>query len=317
MNEITRYCLIFVCSLVSTFLLCLLLIKVLKNKKASVVNKPELLVQNEQKAKTPQFGGVAIILALYITYGLLIKKHSSISACLLGALVYAIAGLVDDVLKTKSTNGDGFTVKQKFASQLVCTFICICLLFLYAYDFTSLLGIELGYFYAIPCAIYILYFVNAYNITDGLDGLATLTSIPVLIIITIIALLKNSELSSLAIALIGSLCGFLILNFKPAKIFMGDVGSHAIGTLIAMMAVFLKVEFVILFAGFIYLIEFLSSLLQIISIRTRNKKILPIAPLHHSLEYYKYSELKIVFLFTLVNLIASVASFGVYCLCHK
>ncbi|MFA7189678.1 MAG: phospho-N-acetylmuramoyl-pentapeptide-transferase [Sphaerochaetaceae bacterium] len=299
-------------SFVLSALITWALVAILNRRKAYVTVKPELLVQNETKARTPFFGGLGFLLT--ITIGALVftdAGKAEVYIPLFALWVFGLAGFADDVLKLSSDNGDGFTVKQKLASQVLSAVLVAFLIMWKAPEAAStriMFGkeVNLSFWYVIPAAIYLVYYVNALNITDGVDGLSSCSTLPVLAVLAVIG--YQSGIQCLALVAIGTLLGFLVFNHSPAKIFMGDVGSHSLGGMIAAMALMMKAELLIILAGVLFLLEFLSSLIQIASIRIRKKKVFAIAPLHHLLEYHGLKPWKIVLLFSSINVAGSIAA---------
>jgi phospho-N-acetylmuramoyl-pentapeptide-transferase len=157
--------------------------------------------------------------------------------------------------------------------------------------------------------------VNAVNITDGVDGLATGVTIPVAVCFAAISiLLYKTALGLFAAALTGGLVAFLIFNFHPAKVFMGDTGSHFIGGAVCAMAYACDMPLILILLGFVYLVETLSDIIQVTYFKlTKGKRIFKMAPLHHHFELSGWSEYKLFAVFTSVSAIFAVISyFGVY-----
>ncbi len=180
-------------------------------------------------------------------------------------------------------------------------------------------SLSIGAWYQIAAIVYILYFINAVNISDGLDGLAAGTGFPVLMLFGVVATLfglgfgssviqqvigaSSLHLALVISAFLGALLAFLWFNSKPAQVFMGDSGSHALGSLIAVSALLLKIELVALVASGVFLVEFLTSLLQIFAIRLKGRKLFRIAPIHHMYEQNGLAENKIVSRFRILGIL--------------
>lgn len=276
---------------------------VLKGKPKLIVKiKPELKDVQEKKAGTPSVGG--IIFCVGTTVASIVTGASPVF--LLSMWVFALAGLWDDILKTHTWNGDGLDPKAKFSLQILCAVISVMALSLNGEIDTVLFGRDWGWAYYCFAVLYLLFFVNAVNITDGLDGLAALvTFLPLLLL----ALIHQNKF---LYAFIGSLLAFLIFNIKPARYFMGDTGSHALGAVLAVSALAEKSEVLILVSCTPLVIELLSSLLQIISIRTWGKRIFTIAPLHHAFEKRGMAEGAIVAVYALCSLVVSLLAFFIW-----
>lgn len=313
--SLVRYVIAFLSAFAVSTLSTWVLTVVLKKGKAFVAVKPELLVKEERKSRTPFLGGISF--PVTITFVMLVFGDIKDPVTIIGLAalwVFGICGLIDDLLKIKTENGDGFDVKQKFCSQIISAAMVVFLMIWLCPEVTEYFGsfFRLGYAYFIPAVVFLVYYTNAMNITDGVDGLLGTSTIPVLALLLVIAFSLGEEgrqSSLLSVSAIGTIGGFLIFNHSPAKIFMGDVGSHSLGGLIGIMALMLNKELVILVAGALFLLEFLSSLVQIVSIRVFHRKVFAIAPLHHLLEFKGYSALKIVCLFSLVSLAGCVLGF--------
>lgn len=291
-------------SIASAFVLSALstwaLVAMLNKKKAYVVVKPELLVKSEKKAATPFFGGISFLLAVTIcalAFDVVDGPEAGLS--LIGLWIFGLAGFADDALKLKSRNGDGFATKQKLSSQILASILMVCLIMWQARASIS----RWENLLAVPAVVYMVYYVNALNITDGVDGLASVAAIPVLTVICFVSPLD--EMRQLGMMAIGAVLGFLLFNRAPAQIFMGDVGSHALGGMIAVMALLAGAETAVFAAGALFFIEFLSSLVQIIGIRLFHRKVFKIAPLHHLLEYHGLSDWKIVAVLSALNFVSS------------
>ena len=287
-----------------TFLISALFIRYAPVIKVAI--KPELASVQSGKKGTPSIGGIAFSLGTVLTSLLFSKRFEpTIMFPLLSLVLFATIGLFDDVAKAHKGTGDGLTSLTKLLLQA--TVAAILLLFLTMGDnlSTNLVlplskgrTIPLGWLYYLFALLYIMYFVNAVNITDGLDSLAAGSSLPLLLLL---ALFSSRSGSPHSVSLIGSLLAFLLFNRKPARYFMGDCGSHALGGYIAVSALMLDAPLVLLVASGLFLVEFATSLIQIIAIRSTGRKVFPIAPLHHVYELKGVAEQTIVGRFTLAS----------------
>ena len=224
------------------------------------------------------------------------------------ALAFAFLGFVDDYIKVVKKRNLGLTAGQKMVMQILIAAIYLIILYL-AGDTSTVLRIpfigslDLGLFYY-PVALFILIVgtVNAVNLTDGIDGLAgSVTFIASLGFMIIAALLSVYEMQLLAVAVAGAMLGFLVWNFHPAKVFMGDTGSMFLGGLVVAMGFGLGLPFLIAMIGIIYLIETLSVMLQVASFKLTGKRIFKMSPIHHHFEMSGWGEVKIVSVFSLVT----------------
>jgi phospho-N-acetylmuramoyl-pentapeptide-transferase len=283
--------------LVSTILVSLAL---LHGKHQIVVRiKPELAAVQAKKAGTPTIGGIAFCIGA--TIACFLFNGSAIQLFVMW--IFALIGLWDDMEKTTTENGDGLSPKVKFTMQTFCAVLSVMALMLNNELDTTMFGTDYQLLYVFFAICFLLFYVNAVNITDGLDGLAGLVSLPPLFLLSCI------HGDAFQFAFIGSLLGFLVFNLKPAKYFMGDAGSHAIGAVIAVNALTGKCEGAVLVASLPLIIEFFSSLIQIISIRVWRRKVFTIAPLHHAFEKRGVSETTIVLGFTFLAFCVGVLSF--------
>ena len=285
---------------------------------------------HDGKRHTPTMGGaiflVAIVIAILITANL---GNIYIVAGLVSIIGFGLVGLKDDLGKVISRdNLEGLTPRGKLMLQIVVGLIVTGIL-IYS-DFPTTLYVpfvktplfDMGYF-AIP--FWLLLFLatsNAVNLTDGLDGLATVPSVIALGSLGMIAyvtghaiisdylLVPNikgvGEVTILAASFAGGLLGFLWYNCYPAELFMGDTGSLSIGGIIAYLAILGKSEVLLLLIGFIFVIETLSVILQVLSFKLRGKRIFLMAPIHHHFELKKWSENKIIVRFWMIALISNV-----------
>lgn len=302
----------FVISVICGFIFIPILKKINFNQKINT-----FLNKNHMKKKgTPTIGGIIfiipVILALLLLYfrGSITISHNLIILVFV-FLSYGFIGFLDDYLKIKRKNSisgsEGLTSIQKLLLQVV---IAVVFFFIYRYyggtgDLTFSffgLNIPMGWAYGLFILLVLVATTNAVNITDGLDGLAGGLSLFAFVAFGLIAwntswLAGYQEIAIFCFLLIGSLGGFLLFNSHPAKVFMGDTGSLALGGALATVAVLTRHEFSLILIGGVFVIETLSSLIQIIAIRKFHKKVFKKAPLHHHFEELGWVETDIVKLF--------------------
>ena len=282
-----------------------------------------------KKEGTPTMGGLIFIIptliALFLLYinGSIEITHSLIFLIFV-FVSYAILGFVDDYLKIKFHNNKGLTIVSKLLVQML-----IALIFFYIFMsnggksdlvITSLgINIPLGWTFGLFILFLLVGTSNAVNITDGLDGLAGGLSAIAFFAFGIIAwntgwLVGYQEIAIFSFVLAGSLLGFLVFNAHPAKVFMGDLGSLSLGAALATIAILTRHELSLALIGGIFVIETLSSLIQIIAIRKFNKKVFKRAPLHHHFEVVGLNEQDIVRYFWVAGLILAMAAitYGVW-----
>ena len=271
-----------------------------------------------KKNDTPTIGGLIFIIPTIVSLLLLwfrgsIEMTSNLTIVLFVFISYALLGLADDLLKIVFKNNKGLSIMFKLLMQTI-----IALVFFYIFIRNGgapeirISAINLYIYMGWTYGLFILFLLvgssNAVNITDGLDGLAGGLSAIAFLAYGLIAwnttwLVGYQEIAIFCFVLIGSLLGFLVFNTHPAKVFMGDTGSLALGGSLAAIAILTRHELSLAVVGGVFVIETLSSLIQIISIRKFHKKIFKMAPLHHHFEKLGWEENDIVKMFWIIGLI--------------
>ena len=290
----------------------------MKRTKARQVTS-KFVKAHSSKTGTPTMGGLIFTISTIITIiALFLTKKITITTNLFIVLFvffgYGLIGFIDDALKVKyKSNEKGLTRLQKFVGQVL-----IAIIFFYLYvksgADTSLevaalnIKISLGFLYGFFILFMLVGTSNAVNLTDGLDGLAGGLSLICFLIYGMIAwnspyLAGSEDIAIFCFILVGGLLGFLVFNAHPAKIFMGDTGSLALGGTLATVAILTHREFSLIVIGGVFVIETLSVILQIASVKIRGKRLIPMAPLHHTFEKLGWSETDIVRLFYVVGFI--------------
>lgn len=282
-----------------------------------------------EKKGTPTMGGIIFILPVLISLTVLYVNGSislsyNLFILIFVFLAYGLLGFADDYLIVVKKNNKGISVVTKFLIQMI-----IALIFFYLFmksggsstlNFTALgLTIPLGWSFGIFILILLVGTTNAVNITDGLDGLCGGLSAIAFLAYGIIAwncgwLEGYQEIAIFCFILTGALLGFLMFNSHPAKVFMGDLGSLALGGALATIAILTRHELSLAIIGGVFVIEVLSSLIQIIAIRKFRKKVFKKAPLHHHFEELGWEETDIVKLFYVAGLLLAMAAitYGVW-----
>jgi len=310
----------------------LLLVPKLSKMKAGQSIREDGPVWHMTKQGTPTMGGLMFIIGIAvacIVIGWQEMREGSwghiIVLCF--AMFYAVIGFLDDYEKIKKKQNLGLTSIQKFLLQLVVAIVLVLILRLLGFLTPNLYIPFVGVIVPIPEVVYFIFAafvivgtVNAVNITDGVDGLATGVSIPVAICYGVLAMWWSmTDLGIFAAAMLGGLLAFLIFNFNPAKVFMGDTGSLFLGGAICGMAFAMNVPLILIPLGMVYIIETLSDIIQVLYFKaTGGKRFFKMAPLHHHFEMggwsgKKWSEKKIFFVFTFMSvLFALIAFLSVY-----
>lgn len=280
---------------------------------------------HKSKEGTPTMGGLAfaiptvvvcIAAMLYIHFS---GKSTSVLPLLL-TLLLAVGngaiGVIDDLTKFKKQQNEGLTAPQKFALQLAMAGAFIALLDLYGEIDTSLpipfiaRKLELGWLYYVFALVFITGIINSVNLTDGIDGLASSVTFVVAIFLSALAFTSRGiELAVLGAAMVGATLGFLVYNFYPARVFMGDTGSLFLGGLVAGAAFMIDNPLIIAIVGIVYICEALSDIIQVGVYKLTHKRVFKMAPIHHHFEKCGWSERKIVFVFSAVTLICSVIAY--------
>ncbi|MBQ5870669.1 MAG: phospho-N-acetylmuramoyl-pentapeptide-transferase [Lachnospiraceae bacterium] len=268
-----------------------------------------------KKKGTPTMGGIVFVLSVIITSLFYMKDYPKIIPVLFMTVGFGLVGFLDDYIKIVKKNSDGLSPKQKLLFQFVITGIFAYYLMTSKEVGTGMLipftgGVENGFYLElgwlfIPALFFIVLGTdNGVNFTDGLDGLCTSVTILVATFFTVVAIGENAGISPITGAVVGSLLGFLLFNVYPAKVFMGDTGSLALGGFVASSAFMMQMPLFIAIVGMIYLVEVLSVIIQVTYFKkTGGKRIFKMAPIHHHFELCGWSETRVVAVFSIVTVI--------------
>jgi phospho-N-acetylmuramoyl-pentapeptide-transferase len=269
-----------------------------------------------KKQGTPTMGGVIILLALALASLRFADKNTDLLILLIASLGYGLVGFLDDYIKIVFKRSMGLTAKQKLSGQLVISAI-VCYLLIQQGQRTDLFipftdfHFNPGWLYFPLMAVLMLGASNAVNFTDGLDGLLAGTSAIAFGAYTIIAMNHTQpEAAIFSAAMVGAVLGFLVFNAHPAKVFMGDTGSLGIGGGLVAVAILTKAELLLAIIGGVFLIEILSVVIQVISFKTRGKRVFKMSPIHHHFELVGWSEWRVVITFWVTGLV--LAALGLY-----
>ncbi len=264
-----------------------------------------------KKQGTPTMGGIVFIVAIVVVSAIYSGRYPKIVPILLLTFGFGIVGYIDDFLKVVKHQSEGFNPKQKFACQFVFTLVFGIYLYL-SPEYENLMRIpftdiylNLGWFYVPALLFIVLGTDNGANFTDGIDGLASsVTAVIALFLAFVSMYIGNGDIVPIAGAVCGSLFGFLVYNCHPAKIFMGDTGSLALGGFVAASAFVLEIPLFIPIFALIYLVEVLSVIIQVTYFKvTHGKRVFRMAPIHHHYELGGWSETKVVTVFTIVTVL--------------
>ena len=294
-----------------------LLIPLLRRLKAGQSIRTDGPTWHMSKQGTPTMGGIMFIVAIgaaVVVAGWddLARGNRNHLYVFLFALVFGAIGMIDDMQKLRHHANEGLTAAQKFLLQLAAAIAFTVLMRNQGYLTPNLFVPFLSVTLPLPWVVYMVFAafvmvgtVNAVNLTDGIDGLATGVTIPVaLFYMTVSAWFGRSDLAILSAALAGGLAAFLIYNFHPAKVFMGDTGSLFLGGMVCGLAFALDIPLVIPIIGLIYVAEVLSDIIQVVYFKkTRGKRFFRMAPIHHHLEMGGWSETKLFCVFSGITLV--------------
>ena len=274
-----------------------------------------------KKQGTPTMGGLMILSSIIITSLFYIWDYPKIIPVLFVTVGFGIIGFLDDYIKIVMKRSEGLNPVQKLIGQIVITGVFAyylvtsgevgtAMLIPFTGGFENGLYLNLGILF-VPAVFFItLGTDNGVNFTDGLDGLCTSVTILIATFLTIVAVGEDSGISPITGAVVGSLLGFLLFNVYPAKVFMGDTGSLALGGFVASAAFMMQMPIFIAIIGLIYLVEVLSVIIQVTYFKkTGGKRIFKMAPIHHHVELCGWSETRVVAVFSIVTSILCLVAY--------
>lgn len=306
--------------LVASFLVTILmlprLIKYLHYLKFGQAIREEGPQSHMHKKGTPTMGGisfiVATVLALIIAMFIDSSNIKYYFLFIYTTISFSIIGYIDDMLIVVKKKNDGLAPRKKLMLQILFSIIFYVLVkFIYEdINYIYIPGLEyqlnISYLYMVFVVFWQTGFSNAVNLTDGLDGLATSVTIITTSTFALLAYKENNfPVFVFCLVLVGALIGFLLFNKNPAKIFMGDTGSLALGGILAAVSIILHKEIAFIFIGLVYILETLSVIIQVAYFKKTGKRIFKMSPLHHHFELSGYGEVKTVYLFVIIALISS------------
>ena len=311
-------------SLMITVLLLLIFIPYLRYIRFGQMIRQEGPKEHFKKQGTPTMGGCLIVLGSIITFFYILISHQMTNfkyAFLIcfPTIAYCLIGFLDDYLIVVKKNNQGLLPRQKIILQIVFATLHFYF-FLKNNLFTTInffgYEVDIKWLYGVWMLLIFIACSNAVNITDGLDGLAGgLVIVTLLSLVIIASYFEDKYLMIYGLALIGAITAFLCYNFHPAKIFMGDAGSLALGASIANIAIILKVEILLIILGFVFVLETFSVIIQVLYFKmTKGKRIFLMSPLHHHFELKGLSEWQVDLLFWFLALLSAFIgiSLGVY-----
>ncbi|SFA75500.1 MULTISPECIES: phospho-N-acetylmuramoyl-pentapeptide-transferase [unclassified Bacillus (in: firmicutes)] len=275
---------------------------------------------HQKKTGTPTMGGLMILFSIIITALVMVGKFAEPTVktylLLLVTLGFGLLGFLDDFIKVVMKRNLGLTSKQKLLGQII---ISAIFYFVYKHNEFSTevsvpltdYSIDLGWSYALFIIFWLVGFSNAVNLTDGLDGLLSGTAAIAFGAFAVLAWNQSQfEIAIFSVAVVGAVLGFLVFNAHPAKVFMGDTGSLALGGAIATVAILTKLEILLIIIGGVFVIETLSVIIQVAFFKSTGRRIFRMSPLHHHYELIGWSEWRVVVTFWSVGLLLAVL--GIY-----
>ena len=322
--DIVLYCLAIVIAAVITGLLGYFMVPFLHKIKFGQTIREVGPSWHKNKQGTPTMGGIMFIIGSSVAAVICIaflwlnggaETQLMLVKVMAGALMavgFGIVGFLDDYISIKKHRNLGLTEIQKLILQFIIVgayLLSVALAGGTTETVIPFLGsVDLGFFYYILAAVFIVGMVNAVNFTDGIDGLNTSVTLVVALVFSVIAMLLNrAGLSLYAAAIVGAMIGFLFWNANPAKVFMGDTGSLFLGGAVCALAFGVDMPILLILIGIIYIVEILSVVLQVTYFKiSHGKRIFKMAPIHHHFEMCGWNENKICFVFSGVTLLAGI-----------
>ncbi len=297
---------------VATFIITVVLGKIgipmLRSLHAQQSIREEGPESHQAKAGTPTMGGAFMMIALVLGVAIFAPWNVGTGMLLFLTLGHSLLGFFDDFVKAVKKRNLGLTAKQKLLGQFILAAVfCYCITEIMVVPTTLWIPVvdvqlQLGWGYYVLAFLIIVGATNAVNLTDGLDGLASGTSAVAAIAFSVIGLMAASMTNSIGAesvayfgAIVAAVClGFLVYNVNPAKVFMGDTGSLALGGAFAAMAILTKTELLLVVIGGIFVMEALSVIIQVISFKTRGVRVFKMSPIHHHFELSGWAEQTVV-----------------------
>ncbi len=317
MNTSTAIILSIIISFAVSVILCPIVIPMLQKLKFGQYIREEGPKSHQSKSGTPTMGGMIILAGVIVTslIFIFVEKEMNIVPVLFMTVGFGLIGFADDYIKVVKKRNLGLTEIQKLIGQFIVTAVFAFYLLNYTDVGTSIIiPFTHGYEVTMPTWLFVIFLfiavigtVNGANFTDGLDGLATSVTIVISVFFMMVSI--GTGLDLISGALLGSLMGFFLFNVYPARVFMGDTGSLALGGYVAAVAFMLKMPLFIIIVAFIYLIEVISVMLQVTWFKITKKKygegrrIFKMAPLHHHFQESGYSETQVVAAFAIITAI--------------
>lgn len=292
-----------------------LIIPVLKKMKLGNTEREEL-ESHQVKTGTPTMGGFIIIVAFTLTSLIYASSYPKVIIIVLVTLAFGGIGFIDDYLKVVKHDSDGLLPKEKMILQVLVTGVFALYLHFSAIPMTLRIPftggkiIDIGLWAILILFLAMIGTVNGVNFTDGVDGLVSTVTVPISLLLLAASMIYDGQVEPACGAMIGALLGFLVFNVYPAKVFMGDTGSLALGAFVATTAYMMQMPIFIIIFGLVYLVEVLSVIIQVAYFRkTGGKRIFRMAPIHHHFELGGWSETKVVGIFAIITILLCLVAY--------
>lgn len=314
MGRVSEQVWVFIISFFIALAAGFILIPALRRLKASQTVRDDGPSTHLKKTGTPMLGGLIILLPVILTSIKYMPAYRHIIFLLLSAIGFGLIGFADDMIKIVKRRKDGLMPRQK---TFLLIFVSAALSIYAAYysplgtkvfiPFTGMArAITIPPVLYIPFLIFVMNAtVNSVNLTDGVDGLAGSVTLVVLVFFTVVSAATEGMdfVKVFSSAAAGGCLGFLAFNIHPAKVFMGDTGSFALGGALASIAILLGIPWILAIAGIVYVVEALSDIIQVAHFKATGKRVFKMAPIHHHFELSGWKENKVVVVFTAVTLL--------------
>lgn len=316
MNVNMSYLLPVIIAFAISVVLCPIMIPFLKRLKFGQYVRDDGPQSHLKKAGTPTMGGLIILSSIVLTALFFVKDYPEIIPVLFMTLGFGVIGFLDDYIKVVMKRSLGLKAWQKMLGQILVTGIFSFYVLKYTdvgtgviLPFTGGAVLELGMLFVPFLFVTVLGTVNGANFTDGLDGLATSVTILIAVFFAVVCIRQDNQSGIMACTVAGALLGFLLFNVYPARVFMGDTGSLALGGFVSGIAIVTRMPIFILLVAFIYLAEVMSVILQVGFFKlTGGKRIFKMAPIHHHFELCGWEETRVVAVFSAVTTILCIVA---------
>ena len=305
-------------SFIATVIVGMIVVPILKKKHLGSDVRKDGPQSHLKKSGTPIMGGIIMILVVTCILAFYLKDYPVLVLPMIAILGFGLIGFIDDFKKLVLKDPEGISPKIKMLGLILITAIILGL-YLFVFDLGTTIiipfvdqPISLGIpLFIIFAAFILLGTTNAVNLTDGLDGLATGVVAIIMTFFTLVALKQqNTEMVIFASSMVGSCIGFLLFNIHPAKVFMGDTGSLALGGAVAIISLILKMPLYLAIVALVCIIDTVSVILQVLYFKaTKGKRLFKMAPFHHHLELRGYKETTVVMIFWIITVICCVIAY--------